>query len=796
MKRTTVYLSISMLVIFSLLLSGLPVQAAGPVYVSGEIAGAETWTAGNLYIVDGDLTVTSTGVLTVEPGTQIKVVPGVSVSVDGRLLLPTSAGPQVIFTSNRDNSVGGDTHPDDDLPPAPADWKGLTLLYQSGAGSPSFQYTTVRYASTGLWLENLTAAPISPAIAHNTFEFNQTGVNVLASDGDLSPAMVIQDNHFYQNDLGLEMQSTSLGNVFVQLNNNLFDQNNGYPLLLRGGTFPGFSGNTFSANGRQGIGVVDVIDIGGTWIQVPASSAPGAPVLPYIVDDYLEIAQGVTLQIADGLVVKFGSNGLLEVYGELSRDAMATLPVVFTSIHDDLYGGDTDGQVIDPASDPWNGLELFFMGGVKTADFSRTVFRYSSAGLMVTNSLDVEYSPAIHDNTFEHNGIGLNMLVGKGGDIKSLVSNNLFSANQYGFLAVANSNVAGHGLPSMQNNQFTNNTDYPLTLQGSVFPTYSGNTFTGNLHPSIGVQGKMRRNGTWLAVLGQGGLNLPYVLTANYEVSKNQTLTIPAATVVKSAGPGLNVFGVLNLQGGSANPVIFSSLKDDSFGGNTDAAAPVPGAALPAMAQAGTTPGRVELCNGACFQLRNDSWSQPESSDAAPGLGDWAGLAIYADGANIHDARIRYGTFGVRLLNNGSAAINVTVQNSTLDHNLTAIGLEARYLNANINAQINGNQLVYNQAGVKVFWDNTFQAISTPVVHNNNIMVNSIGVENQSPQVVDATDNWWGDLSGPRHPTNPGGLGDPVSNNVNFTPFLGTPPFPPAAEYLKSFLPVVNKLGK
>lgn len=37
---------------------------------------------------------------------------------------------------------------------------------------------------------------------------------------------------------------------------------------------------------------------------------------------------------------------------------------------------------------------------------------------------------------------------------------------------------------------------------------------------------------------------------------------------------------------------------------------------------------------------------------------------------------------------------------------------------------------------------------------------------------VDADSNWWGDPSGPYHSTNPAGLGDTVSNYVDFTPWL------------------------
>lgn len=57
-------------------------------------------------------------------------------------------------------------------------------------------------------------------------------------------------------------------------------------------------------------------------------------------------------------------------------------------------------------------------------------------------------------------------------------------------------------------------------------------------------------------------------------------------------------------------------------------------------------------------------------------------------------------------------------------------------------------------------------------IHCNNIFANTIGLNNTSGVLVDAKDNWWGDASGPYHPTlNPSGLGDPVTDNVDFDPW-------------------------
>lgn len=67
---------------------------------------------------------------------------------------------------------------------------------------------------------------------------------------------------------------------------------------------------------------------------------------------------------------------------------------------------------------------------------------------------------------------------------------------------------------------------------------------------------------------------------------------------------------------------------------------------------------------------------------------------------------------------------------------------------------------------------------STITIHNSNITENTIyGIQNEdTTSTVDAEYNWWGDVSGPYHPgSNPGGFGDPVSDYVNFIPWLTEP---------------------
>ena len=69
-------------------------------------------------------------------------------------------------------------------------------------------------------------------------------------------------------------------------------------------------------------------------------------------------------------------------------------------------------------------------------------------------------------------------------------------------------------------------------------------------------------------------------------------------------------------------------------------------------------------------------------------------------------------------------------------------------------------------------------ALASPVISYNDIINNmGYGIRNvDSMVVISAEYNWWGDSTGPYHPDfNPGGLGDTVSDYVDFDPWLYNP---------------------
>jgi nitrous oxidase accessory protein NosD len=65
--------------------------------------------------------------------------------------------------------------------------------------------------------------------------------------------------------------------------------------------------------------------------------------------------------------------------------------------------------------------------------------------------------------------------------------------------------------------------------------------------------------------------------------------------------------------------------------------------------------------------------------------------------------------------------------------------------------------------------------VVTNFIHYNDIWGNTgYGVRTfDGAPLVDARFNWWGDASGPNHASNPSGTGNTISNNVDYSPWLG-----------------------
>ena len=113
-------------------------------YVSGTISSDSIWQAGDLYVIENNLTVAKNVKLTIEPGVIIKFKSGKSLTVNagGTLSAVGTRMHPIVFTSFKDDTKGGDTNKDGDATePIGGDWYGISI-----SGKADIAYATMMYA--------------------------------------------------------------------------------------------------------------------------------------------------------------------------------------------------------------------------------------------------------------------------------------------------------------------------------------------------------------------------------------------------------------------------------------------------------------------------------------------------------------------------------------------------------------------------------------------------------------------------------------------------------------------------
>jgi RHS repeat-associated protein len=119
---------------------------------------------------------------------------------------------------------------------------------------------------------------------------------------------------------------------------------------------------------------------------------------------------------------------------------------------------------------------------------------------------------------------------------------------------------------------------------------------------------------------------------------------------------------------------------------------------------------------------------------------------------------------GVSLSNSGNGA--------KLSGNIISSNKYGIYV-ANSSPTIGNNTITANQVGI--YCSNSLPLVGGTQNTGNNIFSNTqYGIQNISTVTVNATYNYWGSPTGPKHSANPGGTGDAVTDYVNYGNFLST----------------------
>jgi pimeloyl-ACP methyl ester carboxylesterase len=242
---------------------------------------------------------------------------------------------------------------------------------------------------------------------------------------------------------------------------------------------------------------------------------------------------------------------------------------------------------------------------------------------------------------------------------------------------------------------------------------------------STAVSGTIPADTTWTLA------NSPYVVTSDMDIPVGVTLTVEAGVVVKfQYATNMTVEGTLHAVGTLMSPIYFTSFTDDVVGGDT---------------------------NG-------------DGVDTTPYAGWWHHIEINAGGTGVFDyVTVRYaGWFpmpSTGIANNGGTV--------ALSHSILASNGFDGYAHHGGTSTITYTEIMdHSYYGVFVSNDGSGFHMHHGNIHDNGMFA----LYAPDATVVDATHNYWGTLTGPLSFFNPDGMGNEVSPEVQFIPFLVAPP--------------------
>ncbi|MDO8743227.1 MAG: lamin tail domain-containing protein, partial [Candidatus Azambacteria bacterium] len=321
------------------------------------------------------------------------------------------------------------------------------------------------------------------------------------------------------------------------------------------------------------------------------------------------VAPNVILTIEPGvkLIPQGNSNTALEIKGTLNAIGTVAAPIIFTSIKD------ADGLAsTTPEQGEW--LNIAFTAS-STGNLDYVEFHYGAQGIMRPLKEMVKIIGAkinINHSTFDNaQGIALRLV-----DADAVVENSVFSDNNCGisvdsFVSLDRGTNGGcYGddsayakavvktTPQIKNNQFIRNRTIGVEIRNGSTPIIDNNTFTDNLYPARmessypAITNSKLSNSTtspnFLGVIAISGYtqwtenftlrkDLPYLLQTNGpawspRVRPGVTLTVEHGVIFKTdhSGTAMFVEGNIVVSGTVEDPVIFTTSKDDSYGGDSN----------------------------------------------------------------------------------------------------------------------------------------------------------------------------------------------------------------------------------
>jgi len=452
---------------------------------------------------------------------------------------------------------------------------------------------------------------------------------------------------------------------------------------------------------------------------------------PYVISGWAWLDITSTLTIDAGVVVKFTPDHFNHRYnginvsggGKIMANGASDAPIIFTSYYDDAASGDTNGDATSPLAGDWRGIIL----DADASELSHVEVRYGANIYQSYGGVEIKNNStaSLTDVSIKYSaGSALRLNQPSSPTINNII---LDTSNDYGiYSTIAGSNI------TITNTTISNSADGVAVLSVANTLAFT-NAAVANTKPVINLTGAtVSTNATWPKI-GSAA----YVLDNDVGVPTGITLTIAPGVVVKGEygqypDSRLEISGRLLAQGTANEPILFTSLRDDTVGGDSN----------------------------------NDGGA------SSPATGDWGGL-YFENSANsvLEYATVRYGGNysddfnGVFYATTDNVMLHL--KNSSLSIATSTIGLAntAIYLESASGLTMSGSTVATTTTGILSSSSLGSTISNTSFINNTHFAISNPGAQ------IDARHNWWGDDSGPTIASNPGGTGNSISSNVLYDPW-------------------------